>query len=807
VRRVILRLVLAAAAAALLVAGLAGAYSYGQSYSLHRGFVRLAPLKYAGQGRFLDVNFYSRALHRRAFYLVYLPPGYSPLRRYPTFYLLHGMPGRPQAYVDIGNIDVRLDDLLGLHRLRPMILVFPDGRVGGNTYSDSEWANTPTGNYDSFVVDVVRDVDQRFAALPFRQDRVIGGLSAGAYGAINVALHHLDIFSSVQVWSGYFVQTRSGVFARASPALLRDNSPLDYVGRLRRRFAANPTRVFMFVGRRDPASRQIAPMALALRTAGAHVRDAIYPGGHDWGEWYPRLNQLLVLASHDVSHPLRTRLRQHLHRHHLPGQAGFRPQPRARPAVGHAAGTRVRSPSRRYELILGLFLALISAAAINLGFMLQQKGLRELAGRSLLMAFRIRMWLLGQAVGWLGMAAQIVAVAIAPLSLVQAFAVGGLALSVPIAAGVFGYRVQRRQARAVLVIALALALLSLGLPPAHDHTVAGLLIGEVALAAVAAATCARSTRTELRAISSGISYGVADAAIKAVAVDWHVHGSGALLSVWTLLAIIATFCGFLAFQSALRGGSAVSAISIMTALATVTAIAFGLVSFGESLGADFGAVVLHLAAILVALGCLPLVVGAQAEVAAAEALAGPSARAKRVLRAAGLAGAFLAGALILLASMLAGFGLLYRLRGLHWGNAGLPIGDSLPLLQLAGFASQPLARIAAAWLLAGVVFGLALIRVRPLRRAAVAATLGTLLLLFASDAAFALARNLRLADVLSTRDPGTGPWWEGMLFALGAWLPHSLPRRRWAHEAAEPRPAGHRLASIFAQLAARTEGR
>ena len=60
---------------------------------------------------------------------------------------------------------------------------------------------------------------------------MIGGFSAGAYGAINIALHHLPVFGSVEVWSGYFTQTRTGVFAHASRRALRDNSPLDYVSR------------------------------------------------------------------------------------------------------------------------------------------------------------------------------------------------------------------------------------------------------------------------------------------------------------------------------------------------------------------------------------------------------------------------------------------------------------------------------------------------------------------------------------------------------------------------------------------------
>ena len=164
----------------LLVTGLVGAYSYAQDYYVHRGFVTIPQLPRAGTGRLLSVHFGSRALHRSADYLVYLPPGYTPSHRYPVFYLLHGSPGRPQVFIDIANMDVRLDNQLSQGRLQPMILVYPDGRIGGSTYSDSEWANTPSGQYESYVLDVVHDVDQRFSTLAERQDRVIGGFSAGA---------------------------------------------------------------------------------------------------------------------------------------------------------------------------------------------------------------------------------------------------------------------------------------------------------------------------------------------------------------------------------------------------------------------------------------------------------------------------------------------------------------------------------------------------------------------------------------------------------------------------------------------------
>ena len=252
---------LLALATAWVSAGLLGTYSYLANYYQHRGFAQPTRLARAGAGRLLTVHFYSPALGRRTDYMLYLPAAYARSRRLPAFYLLHGLPGRPLAFTVIGHVEIRLENLISQRRARPLILVFPDGRVNGDPYSDSEWANTPAGQFDSYVVDVVRDVDKRFGAQPERQARAIAGLSAGAYGAINVALHHLPVFGSVQVWSGYFSQSRSGVFREASDAQLAYNSPIKFGKALKPTIAAYPLRAFLFVGREDSTSRQIAPMA------------------------------------------------------------------------------------------------------------------------------------------------------------------------------------------------------------------------------------------------------------------------------------------------------------------------------------------------------------------------------------------------------------------------------------------------------------------------------------------------------------------------------------------------------------------
>ncbi len=304
-RRGARRLLVAAVTIGLAAVGLLGTYRYWESYYQNRGFATVAYLRHAGHGRLETVRFYSPALHRQADYLVYLPPGYArTAARYPSYYLLHGSPGRPQVYLSIAGMPVRMDNLISRHRMRPMILVMPDGRIGGSTYSDSEWANTPSGAYASYVIDVMHNVDQRFATLANRRDRVIAGFSAGAYGAANIFLHNLSSFAGLQAWSGYYLETRTGVFAHAARATLAANSPLDYIHRVARRLTRYPVRAFLFVGRDDNDSPQTEPMATALAAAGATVSYALYPGGHDWQLWHAHLDQMLMLASADTTAPL-----------------------------------------------------------------------------------------------------------------------------------------------------------------------------------------------------------------------------------------------------------------------------------------------------------------------------------------------------------------------------------------------------------------------------------------------------------------------------------------------------------------------
>jgi esterase/lipase superfamily enzyme len=88
--------------------------------------------------------------------------------------------------------------------------------------SDDEWA----GRGEAYVVrDVVPWAETHVTLGTHQADRAIAGLSAGAFGAVDIALRNPEIFGVAESWSGYFRPFRDGPFVHASAADLAAHNP------------------------------------------------------------------------------------------------------------------------------------------------------------------------------------------------------------------------------------------------------------------------------------------------------------------------------------------------------------------------------------------------------------------------------------------------------------------------------------------------------------------------------------------------------------------------------------------------------
>lgn len=279
------------ATVAFVAVGAFGVVHYVDNYWTYRGF---APPRDAAfvkvQGTATRFYVRSPALgDRRQPVDVYLPPGYAqhPARRYPVLYLLHGVPGRPGAFLETVRMGVVEDELVALHRARPAILVMPFGSTG--SFTDKEWANGVRKHegWETFVArDLVRAVDTRYRTIAAQQGRAIGGLSEGGYGAINIAVHHPREFKLVESWSGYEEADPIRAIFGTDKGRIAANSPALTIPRVATTLRASNVRFWFYTGTEDTHFRaQNVAFASELSTLEISHRFYTVRGGHNWAIW------------------------------------------------------------------------------------------------------------------------------------------------------------------------------------------------------------------------------------------------------------------------------------------------------------------------------------------------------------------------------------------------------------------------------------------------------------------------------------------------------------------------------------------
>jgi len=287
-RRLRAGLAIAALTSFLVVGGL-GVARYGSNYWSYRGFPPPKDAAYVTQaGTEQQITVRSAALGgRRQQVIVYLPPGYATSGiRYPVLYLLHGVPGKPLAVLDTVRIGVVEDQLVALHKARPLILVMPFGST--SEFTDEEWANgvSPGNQWATFVWrDVVHAIDTRYRTVAKRSARGIGGLSEGGYGAINIALHHPREFGVVESWSGYELPDRIRSIFGAKLQLLPQNDPMTMLSQVASQLRALGTYFWIYSGRSDSVVSQNTTFARELTRLHVAHHYLDLPGGHNWGLW------------------------------------------------------------------------------------------------------------------------------------------------------------------------------------------------------------------------------------------------------------------------------------------------------------------------------------------------------------------------------------------------------------------------------------------------------------------------------------------------------------------------------------------
>ena len=183
----------------------------------------------------------SEILHeksRRMF--VYTPPNYhTSTAKYPVLYLLHGGGGDEDAWDTMGRANIIMDNLLAAGKIKPMIVVMPNGNATQTVSQGYGFGPTPAvtsvtaplppgqagagrgpggpagagpggrapqpyeGSYpQSLVKEIIPFVERNYRVTANKNSRAIAGLSMGAGHTIAATNNNPGVFGYIGVFSG-----------------------------------------------------------------------------------------------------------------------------------------------------------------------------------------------------------------------------------------------------------------------------------------------------------------------------------------------------------------------------------------------------------------------------------------------------------------------------------------------------------------------------------------------------------------------------------------------------------------------------
>ncbi|MGM9760196.1 MAG: alpha/beta hydrolase-fold protein, partial [Parabacteroides sp.] len=218
---------------------------------------------------------------------IYTPAGYETSgKKYPVFYLLHGMGGDEEAWVTLGRTIQIMDNLIAQGKAKPMIVVMTNGNVdqeaapgesslGMYKPGSQPLPRTMEGSMEQSFPDVVKFIESNYRVEKKKASRAIAGLSMGGFHSLHISKEYPDLFDYV------------GLFSAAILPREESTSPIyqDMDRKLKVQFAKKPKLYWIAIGNSDFLYKHNVDYRKRLDAAGYTYEYYENEGGHIWRNW------------------------------------------------------------------------------------------------------------------------------------------------------------------------------------------------------------------------------------------------------------------------------------------------------------------------------------------------------------------------------------------------------------------------------------------------------------------------------------------------------------------------------------------
>lgn len=225
---------------------------------------------------------------------VYTPAGYEEGgKRYPVFYLLHGMGGDENAWAEQGRAVQILDNLIAAGKVEPMIVVMPNGNASeeaapgetsrGLIPPTIKLPKTMEGSFEAAFPEIVNFMDSHYRTIADKSHRAIAGLSMGGYHSLHISKEYPDMFDYV------------GLFSAAIMPAKDVESPVysDFEKKLKVQFEKKPALYWIAIGDKDFLYEANKDFRKILDSNSCPYEYFETGDGHIWKNWRLYLTKFL----------------------------------------------------------------------------------------------------------------------------------------------------------------------------------------------------------------------------------------------------------------------------------------------------------------------------------------------------------------------------------------------------------------------------------------------------------------------------------------------------------------------------------
>lgn len=216
-------------------------------------------------GAMATVYYPSKTLGKTRRMHVWTPAGYNASKdKLPVFYLLHGGGDNDFGWPTIGRAGEILDNLLAEGKMKPMIVVMPDGSIATETF------------IKDLHDDIIPYVEANYRVKTGAANRALAGLSQGGLHVTEFIAAYPDVFAYINIMSsGWFVNNEA-MYEKGDADLKRIAPVFQKTVKLLR---------FTTGGQPDSADPNCKKMMTVFDKYGYKYEFSSIEGGHTWYTW------------------------------------------------------------------------------------------------------------------------------------------------------------------------------------------------------------------------------------------------------------------------------------------------------------------------------------------------------------------------------------------------------------------------------------------------------------------------------------------------------------------------------------------